>query len=67
MLNLQKGNKLKSLVNVKTFTIADVKEERLSAEEIGKVAIVVDDETTSLYFIPFSRFVESKFEVIKWG
>ncbi len=66
MLDLQKGYTLKSLVNGKEFTVADVREERLSAEEIGKVAIVVDKETTALYFIPFSRFVESKFEVIKW-
>lgn len=66
MENLKVGAVLKSLVNGKTFTIADVKEERLSADEIGKVALVVDKETTAIYWIPFSRFVESKFEVVKW-
>lgn len=64
MEDLRVGAVLKSLVNGKTFTIADVKEERLSTDEVGKVALVVDNETSVIYWIPFSRFVSNKFEVL---
>lgn len=66
MEDLKVGAVLKSLVNGKTFTIADVKEERLSTDEVGKVALVVDNETSVIYWIPFSRFVPNKFEVLVW-
>ncbi len=66
MEDLKVGDVLKSF-NGSEYTVADVREEHLSATEIGKVALVVDRATTAIYWIPFSWFNENKFKVVSGG